>query len=61
MKGPSAPTSADWIIACVHRIEQYYSLKTHAKAASYFASFKKYLELNGDFSVVENLSGKVII
>ena len=60
VKGDPTPTNGDWIVACVYRMEQYYSLKTHAEAASFFASFKSRLGLRGDFSVVENLSGKVL-
>ena len=61
VKGNSIPTNGGWIVACVYRMEQYYSLKTHAEAARFFASFKSRLGLRGDFSVVEKISGKVAL
>lgn len=52
--------SGSWIPACVNRMEQYHSLQTHADAARTFVFFRDSLGLDGDFSVVENLSIKVV-
>lgn len=52
--------SGSWIPACVNRMEQYHSLQTHADAARTFVFLRDSLGLGGDFSVVENLSIKVV-
>lgn len=59
--GRSIDGEQGWIDGCVNRMYQYKSLSCHASTATTFLQLKEMLQLEGDFSLVENLGDEVSI
>lgn len=58
-KCSNIPSDPSWIGPCVHRMQEYRSLRQHANVARAILKLKETLGLTGNFAVIEKLAAQV--